>query len=97
MFLKIFCHCSPVYFFPRQISQVPLFPKTPGRASFFENTVTKCNFGRNDISTAREQKGLGTIGARHDGYQVVYKVLVHHVVSHSRPASVRVTLISLNE
>ena len=50
-----------------------------------------------DISTAREQKGLVTIGARHDGYQVVYKVLVHHVVSHSRPASVRVTFVSFNE
>ena len=38
-----------------------------------------------------------SIGARHDGYQVVYKVLVHHVVSHSRPASVRVTFVSFNE
>ena len=48
----------------------------------------------NNISTAREQKGLGTIGVRHDGQQVVYKVSVHHVVRHSRPASVHVTFVS---
>ena len=40
------------------------------------------------ISTAREQKSLDTIGARHDGYHVAYKVLVRHVVGHSRLASV---------
>ena len=37
--------------------------------------------------------GLGTIVVRHDGQQVVYKVLVYHVVRHSRPASVRVTFV----
>ena len=30
----------------------------------------------------------------HDGYQVVYKVLVYHVMKHSRPASVRATFVS---
>ena len=44
-----------------------------------------------DISTAREKKSLGTIGVRHDGYHVAYKVLVPHVVGHSRPASVALT------
>ena len=47
-----------------------------------------------DISTAREQNGLGTIGVRHDGKQVVYKVSVHHVMRHSRPGSVRLTFVS---
>ena len=28
---------------------------------------------------AQEQKSLGTIGIRHDGYHVAYKVLVRHV------------------
>ena len=31
------------------------------------------------ISTAREQKSLGMIGVRHDGYHVAYEGLVHHV------------------
>ena len=57
-------------------------------------TVECSNKTEIDISTAREQKGLGTIGVRHDGLQVVYKVLVHHVVMHCRPASVRVTFVS---
>ena len=43
------------------------------------------------ISTAREQKGLGTIGVRHDGYHAVKNMLVRHVVSHSRTASVSLT------
>ena len=60
-------------------------------------TVERANKTEIDISTARKHKGLGTIGVRHDGYQVVYKVLVHHVVRHSRPASVRVTFVSFNE
>ena len=37
---------------------------------------------------ARKQKGLGTIGARHDGYHAEYKVSVRHMVGHSRPALV---------
>ena len=45
------------------------------------------------ISTAREQKGLGTIGVRHDGYHAAYKVLVHHMVGHSRSASVALTFV----
>ena len=39
------------------------------------------------ISTAREQKGLGTIDVWHDGYNAVYKVLVRHVVGPSMPGS----------
>ena len=57
-------------------------------------TVECSNKTEIDISTAREQKGLGAIGVRHSGQQVVYKVLVHHVVRHSRPALVRVTFVS---
>ena len=45
------------------------------------------------IFTAREQKGLGTIGVRHDGYHAAYKVLVHHMLAHSRPASVALTFV----
>lgn len=41
-----------------------------------------------DISTARELKGLGTIDVRHDEYHAVYKVLVRHMVGHSRPTLV---------
>ena len=41
-----------------------------------------------DISTARELKGLGTIDVRHDEYDAVYKVLVRHMVGHSRPTLV---------
>ena len=44
------------------------------------------------IFAAQEQKGLGTIGVRHVGYHLAYKVLVCHVVGHSRPASVALTL-----
>ena len=47
------------------------------------------------ISTAREQKSLGTIVVRHDGYHVAYKVLVRHVVGHFRPASVALTFALL--
>ena len=39
------------------------------------------------ISTAREQKGLGTIDVWHDRYNAVYKVLVRHVVGPSMPGS----------
>ena len=46
-------------------------------------TVESANKTEVYISTAREQKDLGKIGVRHDGY----KVLVCHVVGHSRPAS----------
>ena len=45
------------------------------------------------ISAAREQKALGTVGVRHDGYHAVYEMLVRHVVSHSRPASISLTLV----
>ena len=45
------------------------------------------------ILTAREQKRLGTIGVKHDGYHVAYKVLVRHVVGHSRPESVELTFV----
>ena len=31
-------------------------------------TVERANETEIDISTAREQKGMGTIGVRHDGY-----------------------------
>ena len=51
-------------------------------------TVERANKAEIYTSTAREQKSLGTIGVRHDGYHVDYKVLVRHVVGHSRPASV---------
>ena len=44
---------------------------------------------------AWEQKGLGTIGERHDGYHAVYRVLVRHVVDHSRRASVSLTFVFL--
>ena len=56
-------------------------------------TVDRANKGEIYIPTAREQKSLGTIGVRHDGYHVAYKLLVRHVVGHSRPASVAFTLI----
>ena len=46
-------------------------------------TVESANKTEVYISTAREQKDLGKIGVRHDGY----KVLVCQVVGHSRPAS----------
>ena len=36
---------------------------------------------------------MGTIGVRHDEYHVDYKVLVRHVVGHSRPASVALTFV----
>ena len=42
-------------------------------------TVERANKAEIYISTAREQKSLGTIGVRHDGYHVSYKVLVRHV------------------
>ena len=45
------------------------------------------------ISTALEQKTLGTIGVRHDRYHVAQKVLVRHVVGHSRPAAVALTFV----
>ena len=38
-------------------------------------------------------KSLGTIGVRHDGYHVTYKVLVCLVVDHFRPASVALTFV----
>ena len=46
------------------------------------------------FSTTREQKGLDTIGVRHDGYHAIYEVLFRHMVNHSRPASVSVTFVS---
>ena len=42
-------------------------------------TVERANKAEIYISTAREQKSLGMIGVRHDGYHVAYKVLVRHV------------------
>ena len=39
-------------------------------------TVERANKTEIDISTAREQKGLGTVGARHDGYQVIYLTII---------------------
>ena len=45
------------------------------------------------IPAAWEQKRLGTIGVKHDRYHVAYKVLVRHVVGHSRPASVALTFV----
>ena len=42
-------------------------------------TVERANKAEIYISTAREQKSLGMIGVRHDGYDVAYKVLVRHV------------------
>ena len=56
-------------------------------------TVERANMAEMYTSTAREQKSLGTIGVRHDGYHVDYKVLVRHVVGHSRPASVALTSV----
>ena len=44
-----------------------------------------------DVSTAREQQGLGSTDAVHDGYHAAYKVMVCHVVRHSRPAPVALT------
>ena len=40
------------------------------------------------ISVKGEQKSLGTLGVRQDGYHTVSKALVRHAVGHSRPASV---------
>ena len=42
---------------------------------------------------ARELKSLGTIGVRHDGDHVSYKMLARHVVGHSRPALVALTFV----
>ena len=56
-------------------------------------TVERANKTEIYISTVREQKGLGTIGVRHDGNHTVYNVLVCHVVGHSRPASVSLTFV----
>ena len=36
---------------------------------------------------------MGTICVRHDGYHVAFKVLVRHVVGHSRPASVALSFV----
>ena len=38
-------------------------------------TVERANKTEIYISTARQQKGLGTIGVRHDEYHTVYNVL----------------------
>ena len=46
------------------------------------------------ISTTREQMSLGTIGVRHDGYHVAYKLLVRQVLGHFRPASAALTFAS---
>ena len=43
-------------------------------------------------SFVREQKGLGTIAVRLGGYHPVNKVIIRHLVSHSRPAPVSATL-----
>ena len=45
------------------------------------------------IPKAREQKRLSTIGVKHDGYLVAYKVFVRHVVGHSRPAPVALSFV----
>ena len=58
-------------------------------------TVERENKAEIYTSTAWEQKSLGTIDIRHDGYHVDYKVLVRHVVSHSRFASVASTFVSV--
>jgi len=42
-------------------------------------TVERASNAEIYISTAREQKSLGMIGVRHDGYDVAYKVLVRQV------------------
>ena len=42
-------------------------------------TVERANKAEIYISTAQEQKSLGTIGVSHDGYHVAYKLLVRHV------------------
>ena len=42
-------------------------------------TVARANKAEIYISTAQEQKSLSTIGVRHDGYHVAYKLLVRYV------------------
>ena len=42
-------------------------------------TVERANKVEIYISTAQEQKNLGMIGIRHDGYHVAYKLLVRYV------------------
>ena len=53
-------------------------------------TVARANKAEIYISTAQEQKSLGTIGVRHDGYHVAYKLLR---VGNSSPASVALILV----
>ena len=64
---------------------------TPDKMQFL--TVERANKAEIYISTARGQKGLGTISVRHDGYHAAKKVLVRQVVGHCRPASVALTFV----
>ena len=51
-------------------------------------TVERANKAEIYTSTAQEQKSLGTIGVRHDGYHVAYKR-----VGNFSPASVALILV----
>ena len=61
-------------------------------------TVERVNKTHNYISTAREQKGVGTIGVRHDGHHAVYltirlraRVFYEQIVNEGQPS--RLTLV----
>ena len=37
------------------------------------------------LRTARDEQGMGSTVTMHDGYHAAYKIIVCHVVRHSRP------------
>ena len=58
-------------------------------------TIERANKTDTNISTARKQNGLCTIGVRHDGFHPVCKVLVRHVMGYFQARSILAFLLCI--